>query len=377
MTSLAVNKAVDLMTPIQKYKYDIEHNGFSYDPAQEEAIEALDQLFHKIINKPAPKNSMFSKLFAKKTVEPEIGLYFWGGVGRGKTYLMDLFFDALPSDKKLRTHFHRFMKLVHEQLVGLTGQKNPLEIVADDLAGKYQVLCFDEFFVSDIGDAMILGTLMEHLFARGVCLITTSNIVPSGLYKNGLQRKRFLPAIALLEKYTKVMNVDGGTDYRLRTLEQATLYHHPHNDEAMQKLEESFKKLSPDSDLTVVDAKVEILGRHFLARRMCEDVIWFEFNELCDGPRSQNDYIELARIYHTVVLSKVPQFGEKNDDVARRFIYLVDEFYDRNIKLLISADVSITEIYTTGKHEFEFERTQSRLLEMQSKEYLAREHLGA
>ena len=365
------------MTPIEKYKYDIEHNGFSYDPAQEEAIEALDQLFHKIVKNEKQKPSLFGKLFSAKKTEPEIGLYFWGGVGRGKTYLMDLFFDALPTEKKLRTHFHRFMKLVHEQLGELTGQKNPLEKVADDLSGKYKILCFDEFFVSDIGDAMILGTLMDHLFSRGVCLVTTSNIVPSGLYKNGLQRKRFLPAIALLEKYTKIMNVDGGTDYRLRTLEQATLYHHPHNDEAMQKLQDSFKKIVPDADLIKADANVENLGRHFQARRLCEDVVWFDFEELCDGPRSQNDYIELARIYHTVLVSKVPQFGEKNDDLARRFIYLVDEFYDRNIKLLISADVSITDIYTTGKHEFEFERTQSRLLEMQSKDYLAREHLSA
>ena len=269
------------------------------------------------------------------------------------------------------------MKMVHEHLVELAGKKNPLIIVADRIAKKYKVLCFDEFFVSDIGDAMILGTLMQLLFERGVTLVTTSNIVPSGLYKDGLQRKKFLPAIAMLEKYTKVMNVDGGVDYRLRTLEQAQLYHYPDSAQAQAALQQSFQQLMADDNHLRINEKLNVLGREFVAKQVCEDVVWFEFAEICDGPRSQNDYIELAKIYHTVLLSGVPQFGAKNDDLARRFIYLVDEFYDRNIKLLISAEVSIADIYTQGKLNFEFERTQSRLLEMQSKDYLAREHISA
>jgi cell division protein ZapE len=254
----------------------------------------------------------------------------------------------------------------------LEGEKDPLLIVADAIAHETIVVCFDEFFVTDIADAMILGGLMEALFERGVTLVATSNIVPSGLYENGLQRQRFLPAIALIEQYTEVVNVDAGVDYRLRTLEKAELYHFPLDDAAEVSLKASFEALAPLPGQHW--ERLEINGRYLSSRRVADDVVWFDFSELCEGPRSQNDYIELARIYHAVLISRVPAMGRANDDAARRFVNLVDEFYDRNVKLVLSAAVPLLELYGQGGLEFEFQRTISRLQEMQSHEYLAREH---
>jgi cell division protein ZapE len=287
---------------------------------------------------------------------------------------MDVFFDTLPFERKYRTHFHRFMQRVHKQLKVLSGEKNPLDIVANDLAKQYRVICFDEFFVSDIADAMILGGLFEKLFARGVSLMATSNIVPDNLYRDGLQRSRFLPAIAALKEHTRVLNVDGGIDYRLRALQQAELYYTPLGDGAEESLIQCFDRLAPEQGSVQEDVSLEVEGRILKARRCCDDVVWFDFKELCDGPRSQNDYIELAKVYHAVILSDVPQMSVAVDDQARRFINLVDEFYDRNVKLVISAQVGLTNLYSGGKLAFEFERTQSRLLEMQSTEFLARPH---
>jgi len=247
-----------------------------------------------------------------------------------------------------------------------------LVIVADRFAAETCLLCFDEFFVSDITDAMILAGTLTELFKRGISLVATSNIVPAGLYEDGLQRARFLPAIALLEQYTEVVNVDGGVDYRLRTLEQAELYHWPLDDSAYASLEASFNALSPDAPEQGVQIEVE--GRFIDTLFLCDDVLWCEFLALCDGPRSQNDYIELARCYHAVLISKVPQMTTETEDQARRFINLVDEFYDRNVKLIMSAEVPIDKLYVGQRLSFEFERTQSRLLEMQSREYLAAAH---
>jgi len=293
-------------------------------------------------------------------------------VGRGKTYLMDNFFESLPFDQKMRIHFHRFMQRVHAELQKLEDQSNPLLIVADKLSQEARIICFDEFFVSDIGDAMILAGLMEALFERGVSLVCTSNIVPDGLYKDGLQRARFLPAIALVNKHTEVVNVDGGNDYRLRTLEQAELFHSPLDQQATLNLEKYYTQLAVETGSHDLD--LEINGRVIRARRHSDDVVWFSFKALCDGPRSQNDYIELAREFHAVILSDVPMMSIDNDDQARRFINLIDEFYDRNVKLIISAEKPIHELYAGGKLNFEFERTESRLLEMQSNEYLQAEH---
>ena len=366
------------MTPLERYRKDLEREDFSYDPTQEMAVGHLQRLYDELVAaERAPKPGLMQRLGGKikrTRQEPVKGLYFWGGVGRGKTYLMDTFFDSLPFERKMRTHFHRFMQRVHQELKALDGTKNPLVEIGRKYADEARIICFDEFFVSDITDAMILGGLMQELFNNGVSLVATSNIVPDGLYKDGLQRQRFLPAIDMLKRYTEVVNVDGGIDYRLRTLEQAELYHWPLDAAADQSLNHSFESLAPDLEEEQRDAKIEINGRKLQARRLCEDVAWFDFSALCEGARSQNDYIELGKIYHAVLLSNVPQLGRHNDDAARRFINLVDEFYDSGVKLIISAEVPIHEIYTEGRLSFEIERTQSRLLEMQSHEYLAREH---
>ena len=334
----------------------------------------LQRLYDDLVAASQSKPGMFSKLFGKKDHVPVKGLYFWGGVGRGKTYLVDTFFEALPFKEKVRTHFHRFMKRVHEEMKTLPGEKNPLTIIAKRFSEEARVICFDEFFVSDITDAMILGTLMEELFKNGVTLVATSNIVPDGLYKDGLQRARFLPAIALIKQNTDIVNVDSGVDYRLRHLEQAELFHYPLNEVAQESLRKSFRALTPECTQAIENDKLIIENREIIALRTCDDVAWFEFRELCDGPRSQNDYIELGKIFHAVILSGVEQMSVTTDDIARRFINMVDEFYDRNVKLIISAEVELKDLYTGGRLNFEFQRTLSRLLEMQSHEFLSRAH---
>lgn len=358
------------MTPLQRYQQDLLRPDFVADAAQKKAVEHLQRLYDELMAS-RKDNRVFSRLL-RRHHKPCRGLYFWGGVGRGKTYLMDTFFESLPFEKKLRLHFHRFMRRVHQEIRSLKDQENPLDIVADRLAKEARVLCFDEFFVSDIADAMILGNLMEKLFARGVSLVATSNIVPERLYENGLQRERFLPAIAVLQANVEVVNVDSGTDYRLRTLEQAELYRWPLDAAADATLAASFAALAPASVRENVALEVE--GRTITARKEAEDVAWFDFAALCDGPRSQNDYIELACEYHTVLLSNIPALHAGIDDQVRRFINLVDEFYDRQVKLIISAEKPLESLYSGGRLTFEFQRTQSRLLEMQSHEYLAREH---
>ncbi len=334
----------------------------------------LQRLYDDLVQASQNKPGMLSKLFGKKDHTPVKGLYFWGGVGRGKTYLVDTFFEALPFKEKVRTHFHRFMKRVHEEMKTLPGEKNPLTIIAKRFSEEARVICFDEFFVSDITDAMILGTLMEELFKNGVTLVATSNIVPDGLYKDGLQRARFLPAIALIKQNTDIVNVDSGVDYRLRHLEQAELFHYPLNEVAQESLRKSFRALTPECTQAIENDKLIIENREIIALRTCDDVAWFEFRELCDGPRSQNDYIELGKIFHAVILSGVEQMSVTTDDIARRFINMVDEFYDRNVKLIISAEVELKDLYTGGRLNFEFQRTLSRLLEMQSHEFLSRAH---
>jgi len=366
------------MTPLERYKQDLQRDDFSYDPTQEMAVGHLQRLYDELVAaERAPRPGLIQRLggrLKRERAEPVKGLYFWGGVGRGKTYLMDTFYDSLPFERKMRTHFHRFMQRVHKELRLLDGTKNPLVEIGRKYADEARIICFDEFFVSDITDAMILGGLMEQLFANGVALVATSNIVPDGLYKDGLQRARFLPAIDLLNRYTEVVNVDGGIDYRLRTLEQAELYHWPLDAGADASLNNSFEGLAPDLEEVVEGEALEINGRMIATRRLCEDVVWFDFDALCNGPRSQNDYIELAKVFHAVILSNVPRLGRSNDDAARRFINMVDEFYDSGVKLIISAAVPIHEIYSEGRLEFEIQRTQSRLLEMQSHDYLVREH---
>jgi cell division protein ZapE len=368
------------LSPKERYERDLARPDFRQDAAQALAVGHLQVLYEQLVadwqlgQDRSGVGGFIKRLAGAKPRKLVRGLYFWGGVGRGKTYLMDNFFESLPFEQKLRAHFHRFMRRVHTELKKLDGQKNPLKKVADVIASEARVICFDEFFVSDITDAMILGTLMEELFARGVTLVATSNIIPDGLYKDGLQRARFLPAIALLNQYTLVVNVDGGVDYRLRALEQAELYHSPLDSAADESLMCSFKSLLPANPVVQDNIELEVEGRMIRARHLGEGVAWFDFDALCDGPRSQNDYIELAREYHSVILSNLPALGRANDDQARRFVNLVDEFYDRQVKLVISAERPLAELYSTGKLNFEFQRTVSRLLEMQSHEYLARPH---
>ncbi|GGQ08899.1 cell division protein ZapE [Shewanella litoralis] len=366
------------LTPWQHYQQDLTRDDFSHDAAQEQAVKSLQRVYDELANANKPASGL-SKLFSAVGVKakpaPVKGLYLWGGVGRGKTYLMDTFYDALPGERKLRAHFHRFMHQIHHDLDGLKGVQDPLVSIAKKMAGQYQVICFDEFFVSDITDAMLLGTLFQELFKQGVALVATSNIIPDELYKNGLQRARFLPAIALINQHCEILNVDSGIDYRLRTLEQAEIYHCPLDEQADINLLHYFAQLAPESE--VQTAAIDIDGRAITIRQQSQGVLLINFRDLCDGPRSQRDYMEIACLYHTVLLSGIEQMGaqQTGDDIARRFLAMVDEFYERNVKLIVSAQTELEDIYTDGQLTFEFRRCRSRLIEMQSRDYLALEHL--
>ncbi|WP_063663653.1 cell division protein ZapE [Aliivibrio fischeri] len=368
------------MTPLEKYQQDLNQEGFMHDSAQQNAVEHLDDLYRRFLELKVPQQPVkrsWKRFFKKEKPQkltPEKGLYFWGGVGRGKTYLVDTFYDALPTERKMRIHFHRFMQRVHDELGELKQQSDPLLIVADKFKQETDIICFDEFFVSDITDAMILATLLEALFARGITLVATSNILPQDLYRNGLQRARFLPAISLIEKHCDIINVDSGVDYRLRTLEQAEIYHYPLDSDAETNMKGYFLQLVSGGDYE--STQIEINHRLIEVKAEGEGVVHFDFSSLCESARSQHDYIELSRLYHTVLLSNVKIMGEVNDDAARRFIAMVDEFYERNVKLIISAEVDLASIYQKGRLTFEFQRCQSRLIEMQSHEYLSKEHLS-
>lgn len=364
------------MTPWEKYQEDLAQPEFHKDDAQANAVRELQRLYEEL-TQPAKKLTWRVKIksaFGKGMRKPSIqGIYFYGGVGRGKTYLVDTFYDCLPFGNKMRVHFHRFMHRIHDELKLLDKEQDPLKLIAAKLARETRVICFDEFFVSDITDAMILGTLMEELFSRGIVLVATSNIVPDELYRNGLQRARFLPAIELINQNTRVINVDSGIDYRLRTLEQAEIYHFPLDECATTNLHEYFTQLSPEKGSK--GEVIEINHRALKTIRNADGVLMIDFTEICEGPRSQSDYIELSRCYHSILVSNVKQMGQSNDDVARRFIAMVDEFYERHVKLIMSAEVALSDLYTEGLLSFEFRRCLSRLKEMQSMDYLALEHL--
>lgn len=317
------------------------------------------------------------RLFSRQSTADEIaGLYLWGGVGRGKTYLMDMFYESLSLPRKQRTHFHRFMQGVHERLKQQQGQKNPLDAVAADIASEAEVICFDEFFVLDIGDAMILAGLLRVLFQRGVVLVATSNVPPTELYRNGLQRERFLPAIALLEAHCRVLEIGEGVDYRLRSLERTTLYLSPIDADTEAALLANFNALAPDHQDRRENLGLRILGREIEMRLCAGDVAWFDFAALCEGPRSAFDYVEIAREFHALILSDVPPLRDDRREQVRRFIHLVDELYDRRVKLILSAEVGLDRLYEGEALAFEFERTRSRLMEMQSQDYLASAHRG-
>ncbi|MBN5367423.1 AFG1 family ATPase [Serratia marcescens] len=371
------------LSPLSRYQQALDAGEYQADEVQRRAVAQLDRIYQALLQKPAASapagglRGKLSRLLGKggetAPQRPVQGLYMWGGVGRGKTWLMDMFFHSLPGDRKMRLHFHRFMLRVHEELTELQGRENPLEIVADGFKAETDVLCFDEFFVSDITDAMLLATLLQALFARGITLVATSNIPPDDLYRNGLQRARFLPAIDLINEYCDVMNVDAGIDYRLRTLTQAHLYLTPLNDQTRATMDRMFVKLAGKAG---EDAPVlQINHRPLQAIRSVDGVLAVDFHTLCEEARSQLDYIALSRLYHSVILYNVQVMGPLKENTARRFLALVDEFYERHVKLVIGAEASMFEIYQGERLKFEYQRCLSRLQEMQSEEYLKLPHL--
>jgi cell division protein ZapE len=359
--------------PLALHRQRVERGELAADKAQTRAVEALERLYRDLNGVAAHRGlrAKVAKLAGKRPARVR-GLYLWGSVGRGKTLLMDLFYNALPFKEKRRQHFHRFMATVHERLKSHRDVEEPLDLVAAEIAQNTRVICFDELAVTDIADAMLLGNLFAGLFARGVTLAATSNIVPDQLYAGGLQRQRFLPTIALLKEHCEIVHVDGATDYRLRALERADVYQTPSGPQADQRLAEFFDSIAPDEGDH--GGALELLGREIAYRRAADGVIWFDFKSICEGPRSQDDYIELSRLYQTVLVSDVPRFDTTLENQARRFIALVDEFYDRRVKLILSAAAPATELYRGERLKHDFRRTESRLQEMQSHDYLAEAH---
>ncbi len=359
-------------SPLARYHADLQQDGFIQDPAQQAAVECLHAI-HQQLAGSSGRSRFLPRLSRSTAWRPVQGAYLWGGVGRGKTYLMDCFYETLPTRHKRRLHFHRFMQDVHQHLKRLGSVSDPLKTLAEELARDTRVLCFDEFFVSDVADAMILGRLLDKLFAQGVTLIATSNIPPDQLYQNGLQRERFLPAIAALQSHCQIVTVNGDQDYRLRLLEQAEIYHWPDDAAAAAQLDRAFRQIAPDA--AHPERSLNINGREIPVRKQADGIAWFDFSALCQGPRSVDDYIEIARLFGTVILSGVPQLDRETENEARRFLHLIDEFYDRRVKLMISAEVDMTSLYVGAKLRFEYARVASRLQEMQSHDYLALAHI--
>ena len=348
------------------YQQTLAERGYTADPAQLRAVAALQRCQDEWADYKARRSNAVTKLLVRPPLPR--GVYMYGGVGRGKSFLMDCFFQAVPLTRKTRLHFHEFMREVHRELLELKGIPDPLEELGKRIAKRFRLICFDEFHVSDVTDAMILYRLLDSLFKNRVSIVTTSNFHPDGLYPNGLHRDRILPAIELLKAKLEVINVDNGFDYRRRTLDQAQLYHQPLGDDAEAALTATFEALAEARD---EDPRLQIEQRQIRARRRAGGVVWFDFAQLCGGPRSQNDYLELATQFHTLILSNVPEMPPRLASEARRFTWLVDVLYDRRVKLVISAAVPPEQLYADGPLAHEFPRTVSRLQEMQSQEYLS------
>jgi cell division protein ZapE len=354
-------------------QHAIVASGFVADAAQRDAIRQLRKLYDALCDSETASSGLLAKFFGKHNHSVQ-GLYLWGGVGRGKTHLTDLLYDVLPIKKKLRLHFHRFMRQVHVELGKLKNVESPLLRVGESFAARTRVLFLDEMHIVDITDAMLIHGLLSALFERGITLVTTSNSPPHELYKDGLQRDRFAPAIQLLEQHTTVFELAGDTDYRLRTLRNAEIYHVPLDETAPGSLAKNFDDMAAiqrysGTDISVNERAIPIV-------RCAEGIVWFEFVDLCDGPRSKDDYIEIARLFHTVIVANVPCMSERENDQARRFVTMIDEFYDRNVKLVVSAAAEPEELYTGERLVFEFTRTASRLREMRTVDYLSRKHLS-
>jgi len=380
--------------PSQRYRAGVERGEWSEDPAQQGALRALDRL-HDALLAPPPRRGLLGRLFGDDAPAAPDGLYLWGGVGRGKTFLVDLFYDGLPlrdirgdalsgaarprqagegGDGKRRTHFHRFMRSVHEQLRAHGGERDPLAGIVRDWRTtlKLRVLVLDEFFVSDIGDAMLLARLLERMFAEGIVLVTTSNVAPPELYRDGLQRARFLPAIDLVQRHCEVVHLESDTDYRLRALTRSPVYRSPLDADSDAWLDTRWRELGGDDAHR--EAGIEIDGRRIAVRARCKDMAWFDFDALCEGPRGATDYIEIAREFHTVLLGGIPVLDDTRNDAARRFVTLIDELYDRHVNLVCTADAPPPALYAGERLAGAFERTASRLIEMRSAEYLATGH---
>ena len=354
-----------MTTVTELYHQTLAERGYTADPAQLRAVAALQRCQDEWADYKARRSNAVTKLLVRPPLPR--GVYMFGGVGRGKSFLMDCFFQAVPLTRKTRLHFHEFMREVHRELQELKGIQDLLEELGKCIARRFRLICFDEFHVADVTDAMILYRLLDALFRHRVSIVTTSNFHPDGLYPNGLHRDRILPAIELLKQHLEVINVDNGTDYRQRSLEHVELYHTPLNADTEQALTAAFESLAEARD---EDPLLHIEHREIRSRRRAGGVVWFDFSELCGGPRSQNDYLELATQFHTLILSNVPAMPPRLASEARRFTLLVDVLYDRRVKLIISAAVPAEQLYTEGPLAHEFPRTVSRLQEMQSKEYL-------
>jgi len=350
------------------YEAELAARAYKADSAQLRAVEALERCAQEWSHFKEKRSNAIKKLINRPDIPR--GVYMFGGVGRGKSFLMDCFYNAVPLKRKTRLHFHEFMREVHRELSDLQGTVNPLDVLAQRMAKRYRLICFDEFHVADITDALILHRLLSALFDNGVGLVTTSNFRPDDLYPGGMHRDRILPAIALLNARLEVLSVDNGTDYRRRALETVQLYHVPMGGVADQAMEQAFNALAESHD---EDPVLHIEARQIRARRKAGGVVWFDFKALCGGPRSQNDYLEIASRFHTVFLSDVPHMPVRMASEARRFTWLVDVLYDRRVKLVMSAEVEPQALYTEGPMAHEFPRTVSRLNEMQSQEFLALE----
>lgn len=365
------------LQPIEsRLKEEVAAQRLEFDPSQQAAAARLDRLSAALREQ---SQTISHKLRAQlrwlpvQSADTALrGLYLWGGVGRGKTMLMDWFYESLPAGLSERSHFYHFMRQVHAELRSIKKRTQPLETVAEWIAARVRVICLDEFFVSDIADAMILARLFEGLFRRGVTLVTTSNVAPQDLYKDGLQRQRFLPAIELIEAHVDVLNLDGGIDYRLRQLEQAPTYLDSSRPETPEQLKARFASLAGATLTGAAELSVE--NRHIAAQAAGAGMVWFEFRDICEGPRSQNDYIELARLYHTIFISNIPVFTRNNENAARRFIMLIDELYDHNVNIVVSAAAAPAQLYRGTRLQLEFQRAASRLVEMQAQQYLAGQH---
>lgn len=359
--------------PSVHYAAGVARGDWQDDPAQHAALQALDRI-HAALAQSTPRKGLLGALFGDGDAPAVQGLYLWGGVGRGKTFLVDLFFDGLPIEQKRRTHFHRFMREVHEQLRAHSGERDPLAAIARQWGRRLRVLVLDEFLVSDIGDAMLLARLLEKLFAEDVVLVTSSNTPPRELYKDGLQRVRFEPAIALIEKHCAVVHLDSPTDYRLRALTRSPVYRAPPDGQSGAWLQSRWDELTRGCPHETGPLTID--GRAIAVRGLAEGFAWFDFAALCEGPRGSADYIEIAQEFHTVLVGEIPSMSAQQDDAARRFVTLVDELYDRHVNLVCTAAAAPPALYTGIRLHAAFERTASRLIEMQSAEYLALEHRG-